>query len=67
MKAIGILETLEFLDGKIDKLTLTNEISSHTAQLAKRQQTFNAHQFKISVSDSSQELYQMATAALTHL
>lgn len=46
MKAIGVIETLEFLDGKIDKKILLNDISTHTVQLAKRQQTFNANQFE---------------------
>jgi len=45
MRAIGIKETLEFLDGKIDKKELHNLISIHTAQLAKRQETFNKSQF----------------------
>jgi len=45
MKAIGIVECLAFLDGKIDKKELHNLISIHTAQLAKRQETFNKSQF----------------------
>lgn len=66
MKAIGILETLEFLDGKIDKQTLIEEISTHTAQLAKRQQTFNTNQFEHVINGSVEELYTMATTILTH-
>jgi len=66
MKAIGILETLEFLDGKIDKQTLIEEISTHTAQLAKRQQTFNANQFEHVVNGSVKELYTVATTILAH-
>jgi len=46
MKSIGIIETLEYLDGKIDKNRLEELISTHTAQLAKRQRTFNRSQFK---------------------
>ncbi len=46
MKAIGIIECLAYLDGKIDKKELHNLISTHTAQLAKRQETFNKSQFK---------------------
>ena len=46
MGSIGILETLEFLDGKIDKQQLEDKISINTAQLAKRQRTFNNGQFK---------------------
>ncbi len=45
MKAIGIIECLAYLDGKIDKKELHNLISIHTAQLAKRQETFNKSQF----------------------
>ena len=45
MKSIGIVETLDYLDGKIDKKELEELISVHTAQLAKRQQTFNRSQF----------------------
>ncbi len=45
MKAIGIIECLSYLDGKIDKKELHNLISIHTAQLAKRQETFNKSQF----------------------
>lgn len=45
MKSIGIKETLEFLDGKLTKDELITQISTHTAQLAKRQTTFNRTQF----------------------
>jgi tRNA dimethylallyltransferase len=45
MKAIGIKESLEYLDGNIDKERLIELISIHTAQLAKRQRTFNRTQF----------------------
>jgi tRNA dimethylallyltransferase len=45
MKAIGVVEVLEFLDAKIDKDTMLKSITTHTAQLAKRQQTFNRSQF----------------------
>jgi len=46
MKAIGIVETLEYLDGKITLSQLQEKIATHTAQLAKRQQIFNRTQFK---------------------
>jgi tRNA dimethylallyltransferase len=56
MKAIGILETLEFLDGKIAKDELIETITTHTAQLAKRQQTFNANQFTLFGSGNVEEI-----------
>jgi len=46
MGSIGIVEVLEFLDGKVTKEQMLENISTHTAQLAKRQQTFNRTQFK---------------------
>jgi tRNA dimethylallyltransferase len=45
MKAIGIVEVLDYLDGEIDRTEMTERIIIHTAQLAKRQQTFNRNQF----------------------
>jgi len=64
MKAIGIIETLEYLDGKISKLELIERISTHTGQLAKRQQTFNIHQFNLRASASSHELEKIAETLL---
>lgn len=46
MASIGIKETLDYLDGKINKKQLHELISNATAQLAKRQRTFNKGQFK---------------------
>ena len=45
MRSIGIKETLEFLDGFINKNELEEKIINSTAQLAKRQRTFNSTQF----------------------
>ena len=45
MASIGIIETLEYLDGKLTKQELEEKISSNTAKLAKRQNTFNKGQF----------------------
>jgi tRNA dimethylallyltransferase len=45
MSSIGIIETLEFIDGKITKEQLEEKISTNTAKLAKRQNTFNKSQF----------------------
>jgi len=46
MGSIGIYETLDYLDGKINKDQLKEQIFIHTSQLAKRQRTFNKSQFK---------------------
>lgn len=46
MNSIGIVEVLEYLDGKATKEEMLQNISTHTAQLAKRQQTFNRTQFQ---------------------
>lgn len=64
MKAIGILETLEFLDGKITKDELIESITTHTAQLAKRQQTFNANQFTLNGSGEVEKIKVNAEAIL---
>ena len=45
MSSIGIVETLDYLDAKINKEELEEQIFVHTAQLAKRQRTFNKSQF----------------------
>jgi tRNA dimethylallyltransferase len=45
MKAIGIKETLAYLDGRYDKKRLLETITTHTARLAKRQTTFSRTQF----------------------
>jgi len=45
MNSIGIIEVLEHLDSKVTKDEMLENISTHTAQLAKRQQTFNRTQF----------------------
>ncbi len=46
MASIGIIEVLQYLDGKVTKEQMMQNITTHTAQLAKRQQTFNRTQFK---------------------
>lgn len=45
MGSIGIVETLQYLDGKLNKEQLIERIAINTAQLAKRQRTFNRSQF----------------------
>ena len=45
MGAIGIKETLAYLDGVYNKDMLIEKITTNTARLAKRQTTFNSSQF----------------------
>lgn len=45
MSSIGIIETLDYLDGRLSRTQLEEKISINTAQLAKRQRTFNKSQF----------------------
>ncbi len=45
MKAIGIVETLGYLDGQYSLEKTAELITTHTAQLAKRQEIFNHTQF----------------------
>jgi len=45
MKAIGIKETLAYLDGIYNKEEMIDKITTNTARLAKRQKTFNNSQF----------------------
>lgn len=45
MSSIGIVESLEYLDGKLTRDELEEKISVNTARLAKRQRTFNRGQF----------------------
>jgi len=50
MGAIGIVEVFEYLDAKVSLEKMLENISTHTAQLAKRQQTFNKTQFQNIIS-----------------
>ncbi len=59
MKAIGIIEVLAYLDGECTKEAMVENIITHTAQLAKRQQTFNKTQFEEAVSASLSALPQL--------
>ncbi len=56
MSSIGIIETLEYLDGKLNKKELKEKISLNTAKLAKRQNTFNKGQFRNRISKIMQDL-----------
>ncbi len=51
MSSVGIIETLEYLDGKINKKQLKEKIALNTIKLAKRQNTFNKGQFKNKISN----------------
>ncbi|MCD6191432.1 MAG: tRNA (adenosine(37)-N6)-dimethylallyltransferase MiaA [Sulfurimonas sp.] len=56
MGSIGIVEVLEYLDNKVSKEEMVENISVHTGQLAKRQQTFNRTQFKNIIHAPLEEL-----------
>lgn len=51
MSSIGIAETLDYLDGKLNKKELEEKIALNTAKLAKRQNTFNKGQFQDKTSN----------------
>ncbi|WP_198304219.1 tRNA (adenosine(37)-N6)-dimethylallyltransferase MiaA [Arcobacter vandammei] len=46
MASIGVVETLDYLDGKLSKQELEEKIILNTSKLAKRQNTFNKGQFE---------------------
>ena len=46
MKSIGIRETLDYFDGRLNMKRLKEKITTNTARLAKRQSSFNRSQFK---------------------
>jgi tRNA dimethylallyltransferase len=56
MKAIGIQETLDYLDGIYDREMLQEKITINTARLAKRQTTFNNSQFEGVIKGNVEEL-----------
>ena len=56
MKAIGIKETLAYLDGIYNKREMIEKITTNTARLAKRQKTFNNSQFENVIKGSVEEL-----------
>ena len=56
MASIGIIETLEYLDGKLTKQQLEEKISLNTTKLAKRQNTFNKGQFSDKTSNIIENL-----------
>ncbi len=56
MKAIGIKETLAYLNGIYSKKELIEKITTNTARLAKRQTTFNNSQFDEVIKGSVEAL-----------
>lgn len=64
MNSIGIVEVLEYLDGKVTKDKMIENISTHTAQLAKRQQTFNRTQFGDVISAPLEDLEEMILSGI---
>ncbi|MCB4759552.1 MAG: tRNA (adenosine(37)-N6)-dimethylallyltransferase MiaA [Sulfurovum sp.] len=56
MKAIGIKETLAYLDGIYNKVALMDKIMINTGRLAKRQETFNRSQFNKAIRRNTEEL-----------
>ena len=59
MNSIGIVEVLEYLDNKVSINEMLGNISIHTAQLAKRQQTFNRTQFGDVINAPLEELEEL--------
>ena len=56
MKAIGIKETLAYLDGHYNKELMIEKITTNTSRLAKRQKTFNNSQFDNVIKGSVEDL-----------
>ncbi|MFA5454990.1 MAG: tRNA (adenosine(37)-N6)-dimethylallyltransferase MiaA [Sulfurimonas sp.] len=64
MNSIGIVEVLEYLDGKVTLEQMCENISTHTVQLAKRQQTFNRTQFENVISTPLEDLEEMILSGI---
>ena len=56
-KSIGIKEIIGFLENTLQESELESLISTHTAQLAKRQRTFNKTQFREHFCGDSKEIW----------
>jgi tRNA dimethylallyltransferase len=56
LKGIGAREVLDYFDGKVSWEELPTAIATHTAQFAKRQITFNRHQFPNRISGTPAQL-----------
>ncbi len=64
LKAIGIIEVYDYLDGRATLEEMTEAIITHTAQLAKKQQTFNRNQFPDRKLLGIEEIYTQASRYL---
>lgn len=64
LKAIGIIEVFDYLDARVNKAEMKEQIILHTVQLAKRQQTFNRTQFPDRKLLSIEDIYQESTRFL---
>ncbi len=59
MKAIGIKEVFEYLDGYLTLAQMEEKITTNTAKLAKRQRTFNKTQFSQEIiKDAATNLFE---------
>ncbi|MCR4942846.1 MAG: tRNA (adenosine(37)-N6)-dimethylallyltransferase MiaA [Campylobacter sp.] len=66
--SIGLKECAQFFRGDIkDENELFELISTHTAQLAKRQRTFNRSQFDKKLISSSEEIYSAVSQSLKQI
>ncbi len=57
MGAIGVVEVLDYFDGKLNISELESKIITNTMRLAKRQVTFNKSQLNIEYKDSIESIY----------
>lgn len=64
MKAIGIVEVLAYLDGRLDLRQMREKIITNTARLAKRQSTFNRSQFVDVCREDKEKLKEKIRAEL---
>jgi len=57
LKAIGIKEILEYLDGKLTKQKAYEQIVTNTMRLAKRQVTFNKTQLNVNFCGNKEDIF----------
>lgn len=66
-KAIGLKECLAYLEQKISLAELQSQITTHTNQLAKRQETFNRSKFPNAITLPKDKLYTKILADIKNL